>query len=611
MTEYDYWPPIRFRFAGDVEQAKGRIPQARTLMSQLIRRMEGQERDAGQWQGQLSDGTQFRVAKMGDVHVADIFGVSPVQMPPTVSAVDYGTRDDGMPLTEGVARPEMPEAPHVNPREILMRPHGERFNTDEGYLWIGVRVILPEFNHETHPHKFVFSSTTTETTEFWPEFFRTPYTRPEAINWPVYLYEDPYFGTSGTRYNTVTDVVENTNEDYIPVKPKANIVLFEPSASQAIGKVFQTNDAYERGQYTYKATVESSFSNIKYIYKGRSWWPAHNAISLTHNNLGNERAFVLNCSRTIYDEARFMPIGLEKYVYNTEYANLFHKSENGAYTTAPFISKKENSIQVHSYLTIDPADRTKRKTDLYAPAKVSTNDYEVAETIYADNAIVANEETNSVNTVLIPEWEANPKGGMYKDFKPGYTLPDLFVTPTPDYYAELVDSGFGLPNGAWTTDDREEGSDWVEVDSPAGGLAVSELTKTSSSYVASETEAKIEFDNSFISKAKIIDGVYEIRLSAGWDSGKYQNYAFWEENPVDCEVYIQLGKKINKYTVALTLSSYADKEGYFNEAEWREQGAPTVFDHHWHQGCWLIDIKKGTVIHETDPANLDRPWFTQ
>lgn len=544
MTDYDHFPPIRFRFSGDVEQAKGRIPQARTLMAQLIRRMEGLGRDAGQWQGKMSDGTQFRVAKMGDVHVADIFGVTPsVEQPVTARGVAYDVRmiTPGAPMVANpesiipeTVIPEIPDAPHTSPRDILMRPHGERFGNGD-YLWVGARLVFPGYSESLYPTDTRSIGVSTQTTK-WRD------TPGETGDWRKYLninIEGVVDYTNAGYYEYPTNVSSDIAEiPFIAALPTVNLVLFAPDARQrAIGSVFQTYDYIDyfgaTNQYQSSIVGVPAYSDQDML----TWW---------------------NTAATAYDDQGWVTApetGPASYIFN----NNVH-SARGVYSS-DLIYKKENPIPVQAYLCLDAQDPKKTRINFYEPA------------------------TPALALPIQTSWNQIAAGN--------------------DVPVSLSLSGD--PSGSYGVEARTITFTGVRT-----------LTDDSSS-VETDESSSIQ-----ATAEQIQDGFYELRLSAGFNNA-LTNVSGWVS--ASCEVFIQLGETLRTYTVTLNATnSYVDAGnfleygsgyigpgtlgGLFNVRGWIESGTPTPMDDTWYQGCWLIDIKNQSVIHETDPANLTRDWFT-
>lgn len=524
MTDYDHWPAIRFRFSGDVEQAKGRIPQARTLMAQLIRRMEGQERDTGQWQGQLSDGTQFRVAKIGDVHVADIFGVSP-------------SVESQRPM-----RNIIPVAPEFAQRDILMRPHGERFGEGSGdYLWIGARVLGPAYSALAYPtgYKRVGSSTTTTT---WRE---TPGPTGTWIQ-----YRGPSVGDEDYRFAGWyrIPIQRSDNTELVPVyvsSPTVNLALFAPDAKDRVpGSIIQGGIGE-----LFHQTTQPYFAELwRMEYNGFSavWWN-------TQQSLSNPRGWVIQEQ--------------DQQSYQYPFANLVW-SERNIYSST-LISKKDSPIDVHGYLCMDAKDQEKTRANFYLPVAAPTN----------------------LGTGL----------GV---------LPRYYLTDLP---ADITTSG-----------EPEESTVISYYDGP---------------LLISESECQVIQDDPVSVQATaddIFSGFYELRVSAGFSALVRTINENAEDTTIDvsawqnvqCEVYIQLGDALQTYTVTLNATnSYVDTKkfidrgssydgpgtigGLFDARGWIEEGKTTPMDDTWYPGCWLIDIRNQTIIHETNPAKLTRDWFSQ
>jgi hypothetical protein len=172
---------------------------------------------------------------------------------------------------------------------------------------------------------------------------------------------------------------------------------------------------------------------------------------------------------------------------------------------------------------------------------------------------------------------------------------------------EEIASGWGV---------KVSGDILTEPDySTSGSPGTSTHSVTRTANIITEGDCTVEYDYPVAVKAQESDiksGFYELRLSAGFAS----TFMFGEASldawtDVSCEVTIQVGEKVQTYTVTLSAANdYNRGDGLFNIDDWIEEGTPTTIDETWYPGCWLIDIKNQTIIHETRLDKLDRPWFT-
>lgn len=641
MTEYDHWPPIRFRFFGDEDQARGRIPQARSLMAQLIRRMEGQERDNGQWQVQAEDGTQFRVTKMGDVHVADIVGVSP-------------SVERQRPM-----RDITPAAPEFAQRELLMRPHGEAFKEGNGdYLWVGARVLLPDFDPETHPHYIAATGPVTFVRQY-DAAPQIPFVWPP--DYPLILengFEYDGTGFAGDnlhiQYPGKRDQInDDTDKTYVAIKPLANLVIFEPTFNESSGHILQTLNAYDQHydevawegrEIAYKAEFQyvSYDFDIKFLYAydftkwafspsklvdgGYAWADGIGDLGINLNfdyGVTDGRTLVgNNYKKKLRDEngsligEELIKIGLlnvwewdlnipqvrpSKFQVNSfdygssiVFENIFLKNQSGLYTTAPGVSKKDTIIDVHAYIALDPNDQAKQRQDFQPPASI--NPVEITPLVDFDTALKGGKSNNV--------FYKTPTG-------PGELLNSsvikspVFETGTGETFdIPYVDKFTREPVGVAKFERVADFGQTEEAEASWRLIYADEIV--------GEGEASVLQDEVVRVNGEIKDGLYELRMSAGWhDLVDSKNPGYWSNAVVECEVYIQIGSKLTTYNISLSMADYSAREGVFDVAQWNNSQTPTLFDDKWYPGCWLIDIKNKTIIHETDPAKLDRPWFTQ
>lgn len=510
MTEYNYFPPIRFQFEGDTKAAQKRIPQARALMQQLIRRMETTELDALNWRVSSADGYFFEIHKYGDQHIALI------------------------------------RAPE---REVVIE---DERDSKGDYLWIGARLVLPEYSEGLYNLNYVPEGSLSTITK-WREtpgetgvWERLPpyYIPSQRIDWRYSGYaEVPSGGTNSIEL-----------KGYISEVPKPNLVLFAPDARlRESGSVFQTY------HYTGYGPVENAvpstllFQSIVPVNwtnpnDGYVWWNRQSTEF-------NERGWVIDEAETKVIDQPFL---------------LYTWSARKIYSST-LIYKKDNPISVQTYLCLDASDQSKVVSDFYEPYTLSG---------------------------ALLEWGAKKvREGADVTFSVDGDPSAEYGTATKDVrYRELIDITY--------TDGFIE--------------------KNESSLIQA-------------TKDDIKDGLYELRLSGGWENPKTpypdvssgQDISLW--NDAECEVFIQVGTNLQSYTVRLNATnnfertttflgddniddeSWADpgtRGGVFNIAGWIEDGMPTPMNDTWYPGCWLIDIKKQTIIHETRPDRLERPWFS-
>ena len=646
MTDYNLFPPIRFRFHGDVEQAKGRIPQARTQMAQLIRRMEGFGRDSGQWQGEMSDGTKFRIAKIGDVHVADIFGVAPpvepALLPVMVPYAADGQREDVViPMAANpdvvipeAAIPEIPKPPHIPQREILMRPHGEAFGGD-GYLWAGARVLLPDFDPETHPHVAVLPQGAEYAVDFLEGYLWSLLPESERDKWQYYTTDASVLGLPIGAYQKTT--ISNTSEEAIkiPIKPIANMVLFEPdfggsenpSVMQSLS-VFVTTDENRAPNSYYQALFEAEARyEYRYLSQGPALVPSYgNPYGLfgTDAVLSYANTEVIDDVRVVVPPpiAASIPVALlsqafpptpwvpasfsgdvqvddgEETIY---FAHTVGWTDNGSYTTAPGVYKRGDPIDVHGYIAVSVQEPDKDqmfsfgRSDLYSLSQSYSTTYETADGEYSLAAIKqisfsisgVNPQVKSTRSQFIP-------GGQYFVRTPPGAIAPWATVPLEDSVHVNIISGATF------------GPDYQVLHTTWDSGAVT-YTVNRTDTVLTEEDADVTYDEPIELEAKSLAGIYELRLSAGWAS--FPDTDHWDNTPVQVEVYIELGGELSTFTVEVKMANYSENQGVFKAGSWQASQEPTPFDEFWYPGCWLIDIKNKTIIQETRPDKLDRPWF--
>lgn len=129
MTDYDLRPPIRFWFEGDEKAAKGYIPRARHLVSQMIRQMEIGEVNAMDWHYR-EEGVYYELHKFGSQHVA-LIRVEPVQPPaPPQIEPEIPRPEEPKPLP-----PEpIPEPVIVQPEFVIPKPSEFKWTEPEPFI---------------------------------------------------------------------------------------------------------------------------------------------------------------------------------------------------------------------------------------------------------------------------------------------------------------------------------------------------------------------------------------------------------------------------------------------------------------------------------------------
>lgn len=240
MTDYDYFPSIRFQFEGDEEQAKRSIPQARTLMQQLVRRMESSDLDALIWRVNTADGTFFELHKYGDQHIALIRALPPPppeEQPPMIKT----TKTD------------------------LAFSFDNNAGTGE-FLWIGARVIADDLiEGALAAPQYSAYQDIGQTTGYSPQTYTRKYTSTggESITYDVLLAEDYGLSQSLPEINLILVEPEWTGAslDVVAQSSAYDRNIFDEELDVAI--IEESNYRYEQKIYTHELV-----RNDKYYYNG-------------------------------------------------------------------------------------------------------------------------------------------------------------------------------------------------------------------------------------------------------------------------------------------------------------------------------------------------------
>lgn len=613
MIDYDLNPPIRFQFEGDTDAARRRIPQARALMNQLIRRMEGGEVEALNWRVNTADGTFFEIHKYGTQHVALI-------------------RCPVIPVTTSPTEPVTPE-----------------FEREGNYLWAGARVLLPDFDPQTHPHIKVRDYSKTETlrftnsrvsAEYYDSANNTGGRRPDFYEWieysPYYYGSYPY---PFYRYKKKEEDYSNdVTKDYVPIKPIANLVLFEPGFNENANNtdvtkptVLQSLDTlksnfelpesttsidhyYASFSYESSAVPESSYEYIPTL-ESRSWARLITEYLVVEENEDGGLT-VIGTAPTFTIVGAWLDNGplFERqpatftgdFVVETEanyvgFSQVTAYTGGGSFTSAPYIFKHGTAWDAHGFIAVGSPEAD-------APIKISRD-------VCYQPAGGNNEATDGLGSNV--DVAVYQKTGILQAGIDSYDTPFALGGREWRYGEGAVQSGW-IPDrgGEWL--EVSSGAEWfINQSGSASGFHPAPSIDNASvitgievtSEIINEEAATVEYDETVEIDAKYLDGLYELRLSAGWIS--FPDTDFWDGLDVECELYIEVGSKTQTYTVNLRMANYSESQGWFDYGNWIANQEPTPFDESWYPGCWLIDIKNQTIIHETNPANLDRPWFTQ
>lgn len=524
MTDYDLFPAIRFQFDGDNDQAVRRIPQARALMQQLVRRMEASEIDTLQWRVQAADGTYFELQKNGDQHIAYIRA------------------------PEFIPEPPAPKPQEIPPFELepdqLIRTKYDYYNIvadgagNGDYLWVGARSVIKQ-------------DLIDNLTEI--DFINRSPGSPE----PFQRYS--YDGNPVTWEEKEGNFEQTFGEKYIDslTLPVINLMLFEPgwSASRNTGKIMQSGLC---NLYAGYPIAYDSFNYNNYFtpsLDNADSWP-------TWGEGGLERTlFVNDIEHTVTRTDTLDGVTYEQSIpaYYT-WIDAFLSTQNKCVSTYPYqFVPEEYQGTCHTYLLLNANES----------AKVVP--YELNET-YA----------GTEGTVY-----CRRVGEPYAFWEKDVTL--IYDTRQPPYFRYL-----------YSHVEYEYLSSFQQATPP-------ELPATQD--------------------VNILAGLYELRVSIGdihWPNQVQpypdeQNYSVTYPIPVidtwDIEVYIKNGanSEIKTYPVTINFDPdqyvFGETSFIFKGDDYENSGIPTS-RFMWYQGAWLIDIKNGTIIHETNPANLQRPWFT-